>query len=96
MRWNFAASDLTKEARFIEKLEDSNRFKARAHLGSLLHRKATQKNKVFPSLQPVKQTLMTQTKKNEAHINLRTSIFKVQRKRYAREDQAFNNHQSKN
>ena len=48
MSWNFAASDLTtKEARFIEKLEDSNRFKAQAQLGLLLHRKATQKNKVF-------------------------------------------------
>jgi len=89
MRWNFAASDLTKEARFIEKLKDSNRFKAQAQLGSLLHRKETQKNKVFPSLRPVKQTLMTQTKKNEAHINLRTSIFKVQRKKICQRGSSF-------
>ena len=85
MRWNFAASDLTKEARFIEKLEDSNCFKAQAQLGSLLHRKETQKNKVFPSLRPVKQTLMTQTKKNEA----RTSIFKVQRKKICQRGSSF-------
>ena len=90
MSWNFAAFDLTtKEARFIGKLEDSNRFKAQAQLGSLLHRKATQKNKVFPSLRPVQQTLMTQTKKNEAHINLWTSIFKVQRKKICQRGSRF-------
>ena len=89
MRWNFTASDLTKEARFIEKLEDSNRFKAQAQLGSLLHRMITQKNKVFPSLRPVKQTLMTQTKNNEAHVNLWTFIFKVQRKKICQRGSSF-------
>ena len=84
MRWNFIASDLTKEARFIEKIEDSNRFKAQAQLSSLLHRKVTQKNSSAS-----KQTLMTQTKKNEAHINLWTSIFKVQRKKICQRGSSF-------